>query len=243
MNNSRKNNPINKVATISYLTYQHIDAIIVVATNRRDRLMMWLLSRIGCRVSELLAIAIDDIDLASGYIIIKHLKWRILRSCPVCGVRLGRKHKFCPGCGTEINEATKEKLERHYRRILPIDKTTSAMIREYIECGGPVNHNGRLLLFGINRFRVRQIITECALRANIPKILNPDTGKIHEAGPHAFRVAFTIRWIQADDSPESLKALQQHLGHQNFTTTIGYRKMDFDERRKFYDKIGWETSK
>ena len=233
---------MKKVATISYLTYQHIDAIIGVAMNLRDRLLMWLISRTGCRVSEILAATVEDIDLASGVIIIEHLKRRIQLSCPDCGVRLGRKSKFCPGCGLKISETTKGKLEQHRRRAIPIDKTTSAMLMEYIDRGGPVNRNGRLFLFGVNRFRVRQIITECAKKANIPQLLNPDTGKIHKVGPHSFRIAFTIRWIQADDSPESLKALQQHLGHQNFTTTMHYRQMNFEERRKFYDKIDWETN-
>ncbi len=242
MNKDQNNNSINEVATIAYLTFKHIDVIIEAAINLRDRLLMWLLSRTGCRVSEILSVAVEDIDLASGVIIIKHLKRRIKLSCPNCNVGIGRKNKFCPGCGIEIDEAIKEKLEHHHRRVLPIDKTTSVMLREYIRRGGPTNNNGRLLLFDINRFRVQQIIAECAQKANISRLLNPDTGKMHQIGPHSFRVAFTIRWIQIDDSPESLKALQQHLGHQNFTTTMGYRKMDFKERRKFYDKINWETN-
>lgn len=233
---------MEEVPTITYLTYEHIDAIIGASMNLRDRLLMLLISHTGCRVSEILAITVEDIDLASGVIIIKHLKRCIQLSCPDCGVRLGRKSKFCPGCGLKISEITKEKLEQHRRRVIPIDKTTSVMLREYIDRGGPVNRNGRLLLFGINRFRVRQIITECAEKANIPQLLNPDTGKIHKIGPHSFRIAFTIRWIHADDSPESLKALQLHLGHRNFTTTMHYRQMDFEERRRFYDKINWETN-
>ena len=242
MDKDQNKNSINKVATIAYLTFKHIDAIIETAINLRDRLLMWLLSRTGCRVSEILAIVVDDINLASGVIVIKHLKRRIKLSCPHCNVRIGRKNKFCPGCGKEIDEAVKEKLEQHHRRVLPIDKTTSVMIREYIDRGGPTNDNGRFLLFGINRFRARQIITECAQKVNLPQLLNPDSGRTHKIGPHSFRVAFTIRWIQADDSPESLKALQLHLGHKNFTTTMSYRKMDFGERRQFYDKINWETN-
>ena len=178
MDKDQNNNSINKAATIAYLTFKHIDAIIEAATNLRDRLLMWLLSRTGCRVSEMLAIAVEDINLTSGIIVIKHLKRRIKLSCPNCSVRIGRKNKFCPGCGIKISEAIKEKLEQHHRRVLPIDKTTSVMLREYIGRGGPTNNNGRLLLFGINRFRVRQIITDCAQKANVPKLLNPDTGKI-----------------------------------------------------------------
>jgi len=241
MDRDQNNNHRNKITTLVYLTFEHIDAIIEAAINLRDRLLMWLLSRTGCRVSEALDIAVENIDLALGIIVIKHLKQRIKLTCPKCNVRIGQNNKFCPGCGNKISDATKIKLEQRHRRILPVDPETLSLLNEYIQRGGPVNRNGRLLLFDINRHRVWQIITECAQKANLPRLINPDTGKIHKVGPHSFRVAFTIRWIQADDSPESLKALQEHLGHQSFTTTMRYRKMGFEERRKYYDKIKWEN--
>ena len=225
----------------AYLTSSNIDAVIEAATNLRDKLIMWLLSRTGCRVSELLALTVDDVDLASGIIIIKHLKRQIKLHCSGCNAVLSRLSIFCPGCGIKIDETVKEKLEQHHRRVIPIDKISCGMIREYINRGCPINDNGRLILFGINRFRVRQITAECAQKAGIPLLLNPDTGKLHKVGPHSFRVAFTVRWIQEDDSPESLKALQQHLGHANYSTTLAYRKMDFKERRQFYDKIKWDN--
>lgn len=241
MDRDQNNNHRNKITTLAYLTFEHIDAIIEAAINLRDRLLMWPLSRTGCRVSEALDIAVENIDLASGIIVIKHLKDRIMLSCPDCGIRLSKANKYCPGCAQKVNKVTKEKFEQRHSRILPIDPGTLSLLNEYIQRGGPVNRNGRLLLFGINRHRVWQIITECAQKANLPRLINPDTGKIHKVSPHSFRVAFTIRWIQADDSPESLKALQEHLGHQSFTTTMRYRKMGFEERRKYYDKIKWEN--
>lgn len=44
-----------------------------VAKTPRDRLLIRLLSRLGCRVSEALGITIDDIDLSAGTITIIHL--------------------------------------------------------------------------------------------------------------------------------------------------------------------------
>lgn len=242
MDRDQNNNHRNEITTLAYLTFEHIDAIIEAATNLRDRLLMWLLSRTGCRVSEALDIAVEDIDLTSGIIVIKHLKRRTKLTCPKCNARIGQNNKFCPGCGTKISEATKEKLEQRHRRVLPIDQGTSVMLKEYIDRGGPINRGGRLMLFSVNRFRVWQMISERAQKVNLPRLINPDTGKMHKVGPHSFRVAFAIRWIQADDSPESLKALQEHLGHQSFTTTMRYRKMGFEERRKYYDKIKWENN-
>ena len=141
-----------------------------------------------------------------------------------------------------MSKAVKEKLEQRRKRILPVDPDTIVLLKEYIDRCGPVNRGGKLILFGINRHRCWQVIKDCAERAGLPKLINPETGKTHNVGPHSFRVAFTIRWIQADDSTESLRALQEHLGHQNFNTTMGYRKLDFVERRRYYDKIRWDQA-
>ena len=234
-----QNNTSDKNNTISYLTFEHIDSIIETTINYRDRLLMLLLSRTGCRVSEALSITVDDIDLTSKLLTIKHLKRRIKLACPECSARLSHNSNFCPGCGNKINETTKLKLEQRHRRLIPIDDETLVKLEEYIDRGGLVDRNGRSMLFGINRHRVWQIIKECAVKAGLPRLINPDTGKMHTVSPHSFRVAFTVHWIQANDSTESLKALQEHLGHQNFATTMRYRKMNLEERRKYYDNIRW----
>jgi len=227
---------------IAYLSWQHVCAIIGAATNLRDKLLARLLSRTGCRISEVLAISVSDIDLALGTLTISHLKRRIKLKCPKCSSRLSGNHIFCPGCGQKVSKAIREQLELHRRRVIPIDAETIKLLQEYINRGGPVNRGGRMLLFGINRHRAYQIINELAGRAGIPELINPETGRVHHVGPHSFRVAFTVRWIQADDSPESLKALQEHLGHQSFATTMKYRKIGFEERRQYYDKIQWDKA-
>ncbi len=45
-------------------------------TNVRDRLLVRLLFRLGCRVSEALALTPDDIDFDRGSVTIMHLKSR-----------------------------------------------------------------------------------------------------------------------------------------------------------------------
>lgn len=242
MDRDQNNSTNDKTIALAYLKSEHIDSIIEAAKNYRDKVFMWLLSRTGCRVSEALAITVNDIDLTSKLITIKHLKRRIKLICPECNARLSHNSNFCPGCGNKISDATSIKLSQRHTRLIPIDDGTIAMLKKYIDHGGPVDRKDRLILFGINRHRVWQIIKECAEKAGLPRLINPDTGKIHSVGPHSFRVAFTVHWIQADDSPESLKALQEHLGHQNFATTMRYRKMNLEERRIYYDKIRWSGS-
>jgi integrase/recombinase XerD len=77
-----------------------------VTTNLRDRLLIHLLFRLGCRVSEALGLTVEDIDFTQGTVTIIHLKRRVKLSCVDCGARLGVSHSFCPKCGVRINETT-----------------------------------------------------------------------------------------------------------------------------------------
>lgn len=43
--------------------------------------------------------------------------------------------------------------EHRRRRVVPVDRETLSMLREYVERGGPVEREGKRLIFGINRHR------------------------------------------------------------------------------------------
>lgn len=43
----------------------------------RDKLLIRLLFRLGCRISETLALKVKDIDFAQGTVTIEHLKTRL----------------------------------------------------------------------------------------------------------------------------------------------------------------------
>ena len=75
------------------------------ASNLRDKILIRLLFRLGCRISEALALKVEDIDFAQSTVTIIHLKHRVKLSCANCGARLGIGHNFCPQCGAKINEA------------------------------------------------------------------------------------------------------------------------------------------
>ena len=90
----------------SYVEPQEIAEMEKVASNLRDRILIRLLFHLGCRVSEALALTVEDIDFARGTLTIIHLKRRVKLSCANCGARLGVSHSFCPKCGVRINEAT-----------------------------------------------------------------------------------------------------------------------------------------
>ena len=207
------------------------------ATNLRDRLLIRLLYYSACRISEALALTIQDIDFKQGIIVIKHLKDRIKLSCPYCGTRLSKVNKYCPGYSRKINKATKEKMEQTRRRILPIEPKTLEMLKEFTDRGGPVNRDGQLLIFGINRHRAWQIVKQCADKAGLSRLVNPETGKSHSICPHKLRDAFAVYAVKHNDSGDGLRMLQEHLGHTSISTTMRYRKVAGEEHREWYNKL------
>jgi len=122
-------------------------------------------------------------------------------------------------------------------RTLPLDQNTLEMLKDYIKRGGPVTRNGKKLLFGINRHRAWQIVGACTERANLPKLVNTETGKVHNVSPHRLRDAFAVHAVKLDDSGDGLRMLQEHLGHQSFNTTAKYRKVSGKEHRDWYQKL------
>jgi len=223
--------------TKTYLEPSEIEGLEKHATNLRDRLLIRLLFHLGCRVSEALALQVQDIDFNQGTIVIQHLKYHIKLSCQICGARLGATHVFCPKCGGKIGKSRAEEQQHRRQRILPIDSHTLDFLKEYIERGGPVVREGKRLIFGINRHRAWQIVKECAEEAALPKLVNPETGRVHNISPHKLRDAFSVMAIKQNDSGDGLRLLQEHLGHQSFNTTARYRKISGTEHQEWYQKL------
>jgi len=224
----------------TYLEPEEIAKLEKAAMYVRDRLLIRLLTRLGCRISEALALRVEDLDFVQGTVTIQHLKARVEIHCPSCGARLGKSHSFCPGCGAKVKEAVAKEREHRRVRTLPLDKGTLDMLKDYIKRGGPVKRKDKTLIFGINRHRAWQIIRECADRAGLPKLVNPETGRIHAVSPHRLRDSFAIRALKVDDTGEGMRMLQQHLGHSSFDTTARYRKVAGEELKEWYGKI-WDA--
>ena len=74
----------------AYLNAQEVQRLEGAATNLRDRLLVRVLSHLGCRVSEALALEVKDIDFSRGSVTIEHLKTRTKLACPKCGAKLGK---------------------------------------------------------------------------------------------------------------------------------------------------------
>ena len=219
----------------AYLEYEDVDLMEQVASCLRDRLLMRLLSRLGCRISELLAVKVSDIDFGQGTVTIQHLKTRIVLFCAHCKSRLGRGYSFCPRCGEEICEDKKRLQEVRRIRILPVDKETLDLVRRFTIEAAPLGESGRL--FNLNRHRAWQIVRSCAKKAGIPDLINPETGHRRGVSPHRLRDAFSVHAMKSDNTGDGLRLLQEHLGHASFDTTAKYRKIAGNELRAWYDRL------
>jgi len=227
----------------AYLEYVDIELIEGAATCLRDRLLVRLLFRLGCRVSEALALKVSDIDFEHATVTILHLKTRTRLSCPKCKARLGRKHQFCPECGRKVNEATKREQAQRRVRVLPVDKHTLEILQDYFGGNQLSYSTGSALLFSVNRHRTWQIVRDCAERAGLPNLVNPETGRVRGISPHRLRDAFSVHAMKLDDSGDALRLLQEHLGHASFNTTAKYRKIAGEEHRKWYERLWSQTTK
>jgi len=221
----------------TYLESEEIKLLELSATNPRDRLLIRLLSRLGCRISEALALTVEDIDFQERTITIQHLKTRLKLACPYCNAKLATSHVFCPGCGLQVEKAVAQSKEHRRLRTLPLDDDTFEMIRDYINRSGPVLRNGKQLLFGIGRSHGWRIVRDCAKRAGLKELVNSETGKTRGISPHRLRDAFAVHAVKMDDSGDGLRLLQEHLGHASFNTTARYRKVAGDEHRKWYEQL------
>ena len=221
----------------AYLEIKETEQLEEAATCLRDKLLIRLLVRLGCRISEALSLTVEELDFARGTVTIEHLKSRIKLACPQCDARLGKSHSFCPKCGAAVKETVAKEQEHRRVRALPLDRDTLEMLKDYIGRGGPVTQGGKTLLFGINRHRAWQIVRECAQKAGLPTLLNPETGRPRGVSPHRLRDAFAVHAMKLDDSGDGLRLLQEHLGHASFNTTARYRKVGGQEHRAWDDRL------
>lgn len=221
----------------TYLELKETELLESAASCLRDRLLIRLLSRLGCRISEALAIKHEDIDFERKTVTIIHLKRILKLFCPLCKSPLATKHRFCPGCASEIGDSIKKQQEKRRIRILPLDEDTLKLLKSYTDNNNTTDINGQTYLFGFNRHRAWQIVRNCAKQARIPSLVNPETGRIRGVSPHRLRDAFSVHAIKRDDSGDGLRMLQEHLGHVSFNTTAKYRKISGQEHRDWYRRL------
>jgi integrase/recombinase XerD len=175
----------------TYLDLEEIEKLEEETICLRDRLLIRLLFRLGCRISELLALKVQDIDFKNETVTIAHLKTRLNLSCPECGVKLARSHKFCPGCGISVEKPVAKALEKERKRVIPIDRESLNLLEDFI-----IKDRTKDLIFQVTPTRAFQVVKECAEKAGLPKLIHPESGKEHHISPHKLRDAFAVHAVK-----------------------------------------------
>ena len=215
-----------------YLTPEEVERMAQAATCVRDELLIRMLFWLSCRVSEAIGIRVEDVNPAQGTVTIKHLKIRIVLSCPHCGTRLSRAARFCPGCGKDVPAPLRKEQEMHRIRTIPLEKRTMDRLVDFIR-----RDKTQGLIFKIGRMQAQKIVKDCARKAGVEELINPETGKVRGTSPHRLRDAFAIMAVQHDDSTDAIRMLQEHLGHQSIATTMKYRKISGKELTEWYQNL------
>ena len=82
-----------------------------------------------------------------------------------------------------------------HARTVPVDVETLKLLTYYLGQKGYVERDGKLLVFGINRHRMWQIISGLARDAGLPRIRFQESGRLHRIGPDRLRDAYTdAKW-------------------------------------------------
>jgi len=187
-----------------YLEPEQVEGLIATTTNLRDALLVRIPWRTGVRVSELIGIRIQDIDFENRAIIIKVQKMR-----------------------------KKDGKVKERRRVIPIDKNTLNMVRDYLKWRRQFPYKGDLL-FPISRQRVDQIYWKLGRRAGIKEIGDPAVSQRRKLHPHHLRHSFAIHCIKHG---MTIERLQKILGHSSPTTTSVYLQYSLKDLHQDYDRV------
>jgi integrase/recombinase XerD len=118
----------------TYLEPEEIKAIENGAGYLRDRLLIRLLFRLGCRVSEAMGISVEDIDFKQGTVTIEHLKARTRLSCNAFRSRLVKRQNTVRL--RQLVEKAVARKKRPKAASQPLDDDTLSLLKDYIKRGG-----------------------------------------------------------------------------------------------------------
>ena len=155
---------------------------------------------------------------------IVHLKEKSKLKCLHCRESLGKRHLFCPSCGSKVDKALREKIEQRRQRTIPIDSATLRLIEGCLEWRRSFPYRGPLV-FPFSRQRGWQLVEKLGRRA-----------RIRGLHPHSLRHLLATTWV---NKGLDVRELQLLLGHASISTTMEYVDRNLEELRAEYKRL-WE---
>ena len=208
--------------------------MIAASRCQRDQVILQFYADTGCRVSELLAVTVDNIDFQSGTVLIPHLKRGAHKKCPNCDRSAGRVSQWCSRCGADLSKVDAEGIQER-NRIINLGKDTLLLLEDFTADMARTDK-----VINLSRQMVYNIVRELAASAGLDGkvLLNPESGKKHYPHPHIFRASLAVDWLElAKGNINEQQALQSHLGHKSFDTTLKYNKLTGNQVKATADKV------
>ncbi len=222
------------MAVKTVLSSDEINRMIGSSKCQRDQLILQFYADTGCRESELLALTVENVDFEAGTVLIPHLKRGAKKHCPDCGKIAGRSTKWCSHCGANLSKVEAEGVLVR-SRIITLGEDTLSLLRDFTM---GMQKTDRII--NLTRQSVYNIIREAAESIGLTGkvMLNPSSGRKHFVHPHIMRASLAVDWLAvAATDVNKQKALQTHLGHQSFDTTMRYDKLTANQIKVTADNV------
>jgi len=209
-----------------YPEFDHmLEMLTAAATNPRDKAFISMLGTTGMGISEAIQLKTTGINFKRGSLTILQLRERLESKCTCCGGVLGRKHVFCPACGSKADRETSQKVEHRRQRTIPVAPETLRLLKEYLKWRRQFLYQGQLV-FPFSRQRGWQIIEKLGRRAGI-----------EGSHPHSLRHLLTATWVSRALDTNILQIL---LGYANTEYTLEHVDPDFEQLKSEYEKL-WRS--
>lgn len=198
------------------LSTTEINNMVAAAETPREKVIVELLYGAGLRVSELITLKINDVNLSHGYVrcLGKGSKERIVpigkAAISAIGIYLQSDERFCPKPSNPVKK----------RGRPPRQKEIASRSRGKMKDDSPpllADRKGK----NLSRLVVWQTVKRLAQSARIKKVLSP----------HTLRHSFATHLLE---NGADLRVVQELLGHSSIVTTQLYTHISRKHLKKAY---------